>query len=113
MKETLRSHTALASNGFTGFVAGREGTKISGNGVSQNVRAQLHQFLNDFLVTNILTFRRFMTISPYCANLSEQTFRDPDVFIPEQWLNGPGYENDRKDVFQPFSVGPRDCPGKR
>ena len=61
----------------------------------------------------MLGFWTVVTINHYCANLSAQNFRDPDRFIPERWMNDPDYADDRRDVVQPFSVGPRDCPGKQ
>ncbi|KAL7946971.1 cytochrome P450 [Trichoderma barbatum] len=35
-----------------------------------------------------------------------------EEFIPERWLNDPRFENDKRKVFNPFSIGPRDCIGK-
>ncbi|KAL7929735.1 cytochrome P450 [Trichoderma chlorosporum] len=35
----------------------------------------------------------------------------PDDFIPERWLGDPTFANDRRECFQPFSVGPRNCVG--
>ncbi|KAF3034418.1 hypothetical protein E8E12_006026 [Didymella heteroderae] len=40
-------------------------------------------------------------------------FKNPDSFIPERWLPGSGYDGDRKDVLNPFSVGPRNCIGQK
>ncbi|KAF9891541.1 hypothetical protein FE257_004008 [Aspergillus nanangensis] len=39
-------------------------------------------------------------------------FAEPEAFIPERWLGDPKYENDKRMVLQPFSVGARDCIGK-
>lgn len=46
---------------------------------------------------------------------SSANFTDPKSFIPERWLpEAPErYRNDRKDALQPFSVGPRNCIGKK
>ncbi|EMD94546.1 hypothetical protein COCC4DRAFT_45065 [Bipolaris maydis ATCC 48331] len=55
------------------------------------------------------------------VNVSQQpayhlpsNFAHPEKFAPERWLpNAPlAYSNDRKNVFQPFSTGPRNCVGK-
>ncbi|CAG8927155.1 unnamed protein product [Penicillium salamii] len=48
----------------------------------------------------------------YASYHSESNFRYPDQFIPERWLDDPAFANDRKDVLQPFSLGPRGCLGK-
>ncbi|KAJ0117746.1 Cytochrome P450 monooxygenase hmp1 [Diaporthe amygdali] len=45
---------------------------------------------------------------------SECNFKRADEFIPERWLSdekGPEFANDRRDAFQPFSYGPRNCLG--
>jgi len=39
-------------------------------------------------------------------------FRDPDAFIPERWID-PAYDSDVKKAIQPFSLGPRNCIGKK
>ncbi|KAL9601089.1 MAG: hypothetical protein Q9219_002799 [cf. Caloplaca sp. 3 TL-2023] len=46
---------------------------------------------------------------------SPKNFADPDTFDPERWMtNAPAkYHNDNKAAFQPFSMGPRGCIGKR
>lgn len=44
---------------------------------------------------------------------SEENFRDPDEFVPERFLGDERYKNDRFDVLQPFSYGPRNCIGQK
>jgi len=50
-------------------------------------------------------------------NRCSRNFTLPDEFIPERWLDGENkdkrFANDNSDVFQPFSVGPRNCIGKK
>ncbi|KAL7919286.1 cytochrome P450 [Trichoderma austrokoningii] len=36
----------------------------------------------------------------------------PEEFIPERWLGDPQFENDKREIFTPFSVGPRGCIAK-
>ncbi|KAI6778698.1 Isotrichodermin C-15 hydroxylase-like protein [Emericellopsis cladophorae] len=44
---------------------------------------------------------------------SPRNFHQPDVFIPERWLDKSGmYSDENKDASQPFSLGPRGCIGK-
>ncbi|PVI05781.1 cytochrome P450 [Periconia macrospinosa] len=51
-------------------------------------------------------------VSPKAAFSSEKNFKDAKSFVPERWLPNTGYENDKREVFQPFSFGPRNCLGK-
>ncbi|KAI0448693.1 trichothecene C-15 hydroxylase [Xylaria acuta] len=37
---------------------------------------------------------------------------DPETFAPERFLGDPKYANGKRDAFEPFSVGPRNCVGK-
>ncbi|KAJ5555406.1 hypothetical protein N7535_007841 [Penicillium sp. DV-2018c] len=49
----------------------------------------------------------------YASYHSESNFAFPDNFIPERWLDSDSaFEHDKKDVLQPFSLGPRVCLGK-
>ena len=50
-------------------------------------------------------------VTHWAAYHSPSNFRDPDDFVPERWLGDEKYKNDRKDVFRPFSTGPRNCIG--
>ncbi|KAL1857489.1 hypothetical protein Daus18300_010354 [Diaporthe australafricana] len=53
-----------------------------------------------------------VSVPQYPAFMSKTNFKDPESFIPERWFPGSGYDNDRKEALQPFSVGPRNCVGK-
>jgi cytochrome P450 len=44
---------------------------------------------------------------------SPTAFKDPQSFIPERWTGDVRYVNDHHSALQPFSVGPRDCLGKK
>ncbi|KAL8665787.1 MAG: hypothetical protein Q9202_001909 [Teloschistes flavicans] len=53
-------------------------------------------------------------VSCYAAFRSDQNFSDPDAFRPDRWLE-PSHAlhgSHGSQVFQPFSVGPRSCPGQ-
>ncbi|KAL1969170.1 hypothetical protein VTN77DRAFT_424 [Rasamsonia byssochlamydoides] len=50
----------------------------------------------------------------YASYHSSSNFALPNEFIPERWLGtDPRFESDRKDVLNPFSLGPRSCLGKK
>ncbi|KAK3681110.1 cytochrome P450 [Podospora appendiculata] len=63
-------------------------------------------------------------IAQYAAYRSATHWTDPLVFAPERWLAGTNtgnkdsagdvgrYANDRREVFKPFSYGPRNCIGQ-
>ncbi|PQE23100.1 cytochrome P450 3A17 protein [Rutstroemia sp. NJR-2017a WRK4] len=57
-------------------------------------------------------------VSQWVTFRNPEHFLEPDSFCPERWLKNthPLYEskfdNDNRDVFKPFSYGPRDCIGK-
>ncbi|KAK2021586.1 cytochrome P450 [Colletotrichum zoysiae] len=43
---------------------------------------------------------------------SPENFTLPDSFIPERWLDDPRFAGDKKEGFQPFATGPRNCIGR-
>ncbi|KAI0109794.1 cytochrome P450 [Daldinia grandis] len=91
VQESLRIHAPLA-NGFTRWVPDKNGTTICGRYVPHGT---------------------VVTINHYCSNTSASNFCDPTSFIPERWMGNAKYANDKRDVMQPFSVGPRNCPGQQ
>lgn len=58
------------------------------------------------------------TVSVYswAATHCPENFTEPDMFIPERWLEDAGdrqrFAQDKKDASQAFSLGPRGCIGK-
>jgi len=56
-----------------------------------------------------------LTINLWAAHRSAANFHRPAEFLPERWLETPPeqFHTDDRAVFHPFSVGPRDCLGKR
>jgi cytochrome P450 len=51
-------------------------------------------------------------IAQFAAYRSPLHFTQPLDFIPERWEADGVYANDNKDIFQPFSYGPRNCIGR-
>ncbi|KAK4447093.1 putative sterigmatocystin biosynthesis P450 monooxygenase stcF [Podospora aff. communis PSN243] len=54
-----------------------------------------------------------VVVHQWSAYRSECNFRDADRFIPERWLGeDERYAGDNREVFNPFSIGPRACIGR-
>ncbi|KAB2571304.1 Cytochrome P450 monooxygenase rdc4 [Lasiodiplodia theobromae] len=53
-------------------------------------------------------------VNYWAAFRCADNFYRPEAFLPERWLPEPPHEfaNDKRDVMQPFSVGPYACLGK-
>jgi len=53
-------------------------------------------------------------VHQYAAYHSKRNFVRPNVFAPERWMDGEGslWRADDRAVFNPFSVGPRNCIGR-
>lgn len=56
-----------------------------------------------------------VTMNLWAAHRSPENFYRPAEFLPERWMgNAPTeFDGDDRDVFRPFSTGPRDCVGKK
>lgn len=56
-----------------------------------------------------------LTVNIWAAHRSPANFHRPTEFLPERWLSDAvgEFEGDDKAAFKPFSVGPRDCIGKK
>lgn len=52
-------------------------------------------------------------INQYAANNSRGNFINPDVFAPSRWLGNEHFTRDKREVVQPFSIGARNCIGKK
>jgi cytochrome P450 len=46
-------------------------------------------------------------------NHSEEHWERPFEFLPERFLDGGKFKNDRPEAMQPFSLGPRNCIGRK
>ncbi|KAJ5691115.1 hypothetical protein N7488_011850 [Penicillium malachiteum] len=48
----------------------------------------------------------------YASYHASANFALPEKFIPERWLGDTRFQDDKRDVVQPFSLGPRNCLGR-
>ena len=58
-----------------------------------------------------------VSIPQWAANQSSENFHRPQSFLPERWLEGStskssAFKTDRKDAFNPFSLGSHNWPGR-
>ena len=58
-----------------------------------------------------------VSIPQWATYQSDRNFQSPSSFRPERWLpesqqTASPYRSDRKDAFNPFLLGARNCPGK-
>lgn len=44
---------------------------------------------------------------------SSLNFKKPNSFIPERFLGDPEFDLDKRHALQPFSLGPRNCLGRK
>ena len=56
-----------------------------------------------------------VTMNQHAVFRSSKNFERPDAWLPERWLNQDGAigSTDEKKAFQPFSIGARNCVGKK
>lgn len=73
------------------------------------------QFLQNDSKTKSTNLNRKTTVSVYhwSAYHNPEHFYLPESYIPERFLGDPRFDNDHKDILQPFSFGPRNCLGKK
>ena len=108
LQESLRMHHPAPFH--LPRVVPRGGKLIAGHWIPEGVSSQApcRMFRADLLKTVI-------GIPQLAAYVSPTNFEDPKSFVPERWLpdSDPRFASEKKNVFKPFSTGPRDCIGKR
>ena len=52
-------------------------------------------------------------VTSWAATHSPQNFAVPEEFAPERWLDNPRFASDDREASQPFSMGARNCVGKK
>jgi len=54
-----------------------------------------------------------ISIPIHVLQTSPRNFKRSTEFLPQRWLGDPEFEDDKRYCVQPFSVGSRDCIGKK
>ncbi|KAJ5344108.1 Cytochrome P450 [Penicillium brevicompactum] len=56
--------------------------------------------------------KTFVSVHHWSLYRREEYFKDPNNYHPERFLGDPAFADDRREVLQPFHVGPRNCLGR-
>lgn len=88
------------------------GNAICGKWVPENVRVS-HLLPPPTSSHLLIRSQTRVAVPQWAAYHSRFNFQRPNEFIPGRWLPGTGFDKDKKDIVQPFSVGPRNCLGKK
>ncbi|KAJ5960900.1 uncharacterized protein N7479_008050, partial [Penicillium vulpinum] len=89
LDEALRMYPPIA-NGLPRMCP-EGGAKVLGEYIPANTYVSVHQWA---------LYRR------------EDYFKDPNTYHPERFLGDPLFADDRREVLQPFHIGPRNCLGR-
>ncbi|KAJ4356741.1 uncharacterized protein N0V89_004777 [Didymosphaeria variabile] len=92
LAETLRIFPP-SGFGFPRLISSKGGQSVAGGWVPEGTRCSIFH---------------------HAAYRYDEYFARPEDFVPERWLvNAPSeFKNDKREVVQPFMVGPRGCIGK-
>jgi len=63
----------------------------------------------------LLPEKTVVSVPQWSTYQSADNFASPKTFSPERWLqhvSDRSFEHDRKEAFQPFSLGTHNCPGR-
>lgn len=77
------------------------------------VPANVGIFLVRLEHTGLIISQTTVSVFHYAMYRSPRNFTRPDEFIPERWLDDPRFSTDNKASLQPFSIGPRNCLGRK
>lgn len=101
--------------GLARQIVNKAGQMVAGQHVPYNVSTLLEKE-NTTTHSSQLTSRTQTSCAVYqlAASRLEINFARPNTFLPERWLDDAPAEfsQDRREIYQPFSVGPRNCIGK-
>lgn len=110
LDETMRMYPPVTLG--SPRVVGEKSTVIGGYMVPAKVNSK-PLFFRCLKQRNLTQDQTRVIDSRYAACHYSKNFRNAESFVPERWLNDPAYANDDKGAAQPFSLGPRNCIGRK
>ncbi|KAI0129614.1 Isotrichodermin C-15 hydroxylase [Xylariales sp. AK1849] len=66
----------------------------------------------DHIAGKFIPEKTLVEIPQFATYRNPEYFTQPDEFIPERFLGDDRFKNDKREVMQSFSVGPRNCIGR-
>lgn len=110
LNEAMRLHAPVPAT--TPRTINERGDTIAGYYVPPGVSVSLHSIQLYLLLTRVL-MQTDIDIWYWTMFHYPDYWTQVEDFIPERWLGDSRFENDKRQIFTPFSVGPRACIGKK
>ncbi|KXH46738.1 RadP cytochrome P450 epoxidase [Colletotrichum nymphaeae SA-01] len=96
----------------------RGGAEVCGEYIPEGVRPEPFLFPSYLFLFAFAWWKTMVTlvsVNPYSAFTNPENWARPNEFVPERWIHtdAPEWKDDKRDVHEPFSYGPRNCLGKK
>jgi cytochrome P450 len=111
LDEGMRMYPPIA-NGLP-RVCPTGGSTVLGEYIPENVSVFI--ICLNIEIGHVLTrgVKTFLSIHQWALYRRQEYFSKPNTYHPERWMGSPQFATDRRDVFQPFHLGPRNCLGRK
>jgi cytochrome P450 len=111
LDEALRMYPPVA-NGLP-RVCPKGGAEILGAHIPERVCHKCFGCFLQIALWLIAAAQTYVSIHQWALYRRDEYFTDPNNFHPERFLSDPRFLHDRRDMLQPFHVGPRNCLGRK
>lgn len=109
LNEAMRLHSPVPAT--TPRTINEMGDTIGGQFIPPGVR--MTQLAKQFILLTCVFLQTHIDIWYWTLFHNPEYWVQVEEFIPERWLGDARFESDKKQIFTPFSVGPRGCIGKK